>query len=127
CHGIEVGDGISKMVRICDGLAAIKAAGFELEYHEDLAQRGDPVPWYYPIAGELKHARTAADFFGVFRMSKVGRAVMHKFIGGLETIGFAPPGTQRTADTLAVAADCLIAGAKENQFTPMYLMVARKP
>lgn len=127
CHGIEVGDGISKMVRICEGLAAIKAAGFELEYHEDLAARGDPVPWWYPLAGELRHARTIADFFTVFRMSKLGRGVMHKFIGGLETVGIAPPGTQKTADTLAVAADCLVAGAKENLFTPMYLMVARKP
>jgi sterol 24-C-methyltransferase len=51
----------------------------------------------------------------------------HKFVGVLEKIGVAPHGTQKTADSLALAADCLVAGAKEDLFTPMYLMVARKP
>src|SRR3982074_1983828 len=42
--GIEQGDGISNMVKISEGIAAIKAAGFELLHHEDLADRPDPVP-----------------------------------------------------------------------------------
>lgn len=49
CHGIEVGDGISQMVKISEALRAIKACGFELEFHEDLAQRPDEVPWWYPL------------------------------------------------------------------------------
>ena len=100
------------MVKISEGIRAIKAAGFELEIHEDLAQRGDEVPWYYPIAGDMTHARSVADLFTVFRMTKVGRSVVHKFVGALETIGFAPKGTQKTADALATAADTLVAGAK---------------
>ncbi|CCX05212.1 S-adenosyl-L-methionine-dependent methyltransferase [Pyronema domesticum] len=127
CHGIEIGDGISQMVKISEGLRAIKAAGFELEYHEDLAQRPDVIPWYYPLAGDLKHVRSLSDLFTVFRMTKLGRSAVHKFVGGLEMLGVAPKGTQKTADTLAVAADCLVAGAKENLFTPMYMMIARKP
>ncbi|KAL7271344.1 Delta(24)-sterol C-methyltransferase [Rhizina undulata] len=127
CHGIEIGDGISQMVKISEALRAIKAAGFELEFHEDLAQRPDAVPWYYPLAGDLKYARTLADFFTVLRITQVGRTVVHKLVGALETVGIAPKGTQKTADALATAADSLVAGAKENLFTPMYLMIARKP
>lgn len=134
------------MVKISEGLRAIKAAGFELEYHEDLAQRGDEIPWYYPLAGDMKYCRSVGDLFTVLRMTKVGRGAVHKLVGALEMIGVAPKGTQKTADTLAVAADCLVAGAKvrpdptptlpgnrmltasqENLFTPMYMMIARKP
>lgn len=60
-------------------------------------------------------------------MTRIGRGTVHKFIGGLETLGVAPVGTQKTADALALAADSLVAGAKENIFTPMYMMIARKP
>lgn len=125
--GIEQGDGIANMVKISEGLRAIKAAGFELEFHEDLAKRPDATPWYYPLAGEYKHMGTIWDFPTIFRMTKIGRTMAHKFIGGLELLGLAPGGTQKTADSMAVAADCLVAGGKEDLFTPMYMMVARKP
>jgi sterol 24-C-methyltransferase len=125
--GIEQGDGISNMVRISEGIAAIKAAGFELELHEDLAKRPDATPWYYPIAGDFSMMGTYKDFFTIARMTWWGRGLAHKVIAGLEMVGLAPGGTQKTADSFAVAADCLVAGAKEDLFTPMYLMVARKP
>lgn len=125
--GIEQGNGISNMVRISEGLAAIKAAGFELMLHENLAKRPDKTPWYYPLAGEFKHMGTMFDFFTIARMTWWGRGLVHKFVGALEMVGVAPGGTQKTADSLARAADCLVAGAKQDLFTPMYLMVARKP
>ena len=109
---ITSGDGISQMVRISEALRAIKAAGFELEFHDDLAQRDDAIPWYYPIAGEMKYIRTIGDFFTVLRMTRLGRGAVHKLIGGLEAVGVAPYGTQKTADSLAVAADSLVAGAR---------------
>lgn len=125
--GIEQGDGISNMVTISEGIAAIKAAGFEMILHEDLAKRPDPRPWYYPIAGDLSMMGSIADFPRIVRMTRLGRGIAHKFVGALETIGIAPGGSQKTADSMALAADCLVAGAKEDLFTPMYLMVARKP
>ncbi|KAI9046962.1 hypothetical protein LZ554_009037 [Drepanopeziza brunnea f. sp. 'monogermtubi'] len=125
--GIELGDGISNMVKISEGIAAIKAAGFELELHENLAKRPDATPWYYPIAGDFSMMGSIYDFLTIARMTKLGRGITHKFVGVLEMIGLAPGGTQKTADSLALAADCLVAGAKEDLFTPMYLMVARKP
>lgn len=115
------------MVQIAEGLRAIKAAGFELEFNEDLAQRGDAIPWYYPLAGELKYTRSLGDLFTVLRMTKIGRGAVSKFVGALEMVGIAPQGTQKTAHTLETAADCLVEGAQKDLFTPMYMMIARKP
>ena len=125
--GIEQGDGISNMVTISEGLAAFRGAGFEMIHHEDLAARPDAIPWYYPLAGDLKHVRSLWDLFTVSRMTWWGRGLAHKLMGAGETLRLLPRGTQKTADSLALAADCLVAGGKQNLFTPMYLMVGRKP
>ena len=114
--GIEQGDGISNMVRV-----------FELEFHEDLALRPDATPWYYPLAGDFSMMGSLSDIFTIGRMTKVGRGAVHRFIGIMEMLRLAPKGTQKTADSLALAADCLVAGGRQKLFTPMYLMVARKP
>jgi len=124
---IEVGDGISNMVTISEGVAAMKNVGFELLHHEDLAARPDPQPWYWPIAGELSYMQSYLDFFTVFRMTHTARSIVHGFTGLLEIVGLAPKGSNKTANALATAADGLVAGAKLNLFTPMYLMVGRKP
>ena len=125
---IEEGNGISNMVPISEGLAAMKAAGFELLHHEDLAKReGDSIPWYWGIAGETKYMQSYWDLFTVLRMTHTGRRAVHVFTGLLETLGLAPAGTKKTADALAKGADGLVAGAKQDLFTPMYLMVGRKP
>jgi sterol 24-C-methyltransferase len=125
--GIEVGNGISNMVKISDALAAIKAAGFELIHNEDLAERPDKIPWYYPLAGSFRHMTSVWDLFTIARMTWWGRGIAHRVVGGFEKLGLFPKGSQKTADTLAIAADSLVAGAEKKLFTPMYLMVARKP
>ncbi|KAL4787617.1 S-adenosyl-L-methionine-dependent methyltransferase [Aspergillus varians] len=125
--GIEQGDGISNMVKVSEGLAAIKDAGLELLHNEDLADRSDAIPWYYPLAGSFKHMTSPWDFFTIARMTWWGRGLVHRFVGAMETIKLIPKGTQKTADSLALAADCLVAGGEKKLFTPMYLMVARKP
>jgi len=125
--GIEQGDGISNMVKTSEGLQAIKAAGFELGMAEDLADRQDARPWYYPLDGDLTMAGSLGDLVTIFRMTRLGRFLAHGAVGGLERIGLAPAGTKKTADSLGRAADALVAGGKEKLFTPMFLMVARKP
>jgi sterol 24-C-methyltransferase len=125
--GIEQGDGISNMCKVSEGLAAMKAAGFEMMHNEDLADRPDPFPWYWPLSGELRYIQSVYDVFTIVRMTKWGRWAAHNFAGALETLGVAPAGTKKTADSLALAADCLVAGGKDKLFTPMYLMVGRKP
>jgi len=125
--GIEQGDGIANMEKIDVALKAIKAAGFELHLNEDLAARPDKHPWWWPLSGDFAMMQTPFDFFTILRLTKIGRGVVHRFVGALETIGLAPRGTQKTADSLALAADNLVAGGKDHLFTPMYLMVAKKP
>ena len=96
--------------------------------HEDLAERPDISPWYWPLdAASWQCASSIGDLLTTFRMTKWGRLVMHNLIGVLETAGLAPPGTRKTADSLGKAADALVLGGKEHLFTPMFLMVARKP
>ena len=124
---VELGDGISNMEKIHVAVDAMKTAGFELEVNEDLADRDDELPWYWPLSGQLKYMQSIWDFPTLVRMTKIGRGAAHRFVGALETIGLAPKGTQKTADSLAVAADALVAGGREKLFTPMYLMVGRKP
>ncbi|KAK8160520.1 sterol 24-c-methyltransferase-like protein [Phyllosticta citrichinensis] len=125
--GIEQGDGISNMCTVSVALEAMKKVGFELEVNEDLADRPDPRPWYWPLAGNYTHMDSVWEFLHIFRMTKVGRSLAHKFCGALEYVGLAPKGTQKTADSLAYAADSLVAAGEEKLFTPMYLMVGRKP
>ncbi|KAN0073122.1 S-adenosyl-L-methionine-dependent methyltransferase [Elaphomyces granulatus] len=125
--GIEQGDGISNMVRVSEGLAAFKAVGFELLHAEDLADRPDATPWYYPLAGSFKYISSLSDLLIIARMTWWGRGIIHRCVGAMETIGLFPQGSQKTADSLALAADCLVAGGEKKLFTPMYLLVGRKP
>ncbi|OXV11777.1 hypothetical protein Egran_00462 [Elaphomyces granulatus] len=125
--GIEQGDGISNMVRVSEGLAAFKAVGFELLHAEDLADRPDATPWYYPLAGSFKYISSLSDLLIIARMTWWGRGIIHRCVGAMETIGLFPRGSQKTADSLALAADCLVAGGEKKLFTPMYLLVGRKP
>lgn len=125
--GIEQGDGISNMMKVSEGLEAIKAAGFQLEVHEDLANRNDARPWYYPLDGDLMMASSVGDVVTIARMTRIGRFLVHGAISGMERVGIAPRGTRKTAESLGHAADSLVAGGKEKLFTPMYLMIGRKP
>ncbi|PVH75062.1 CgERG6-2 protein [Cadophora sp. DSE1049] len=124
---IEQGDGIANMVPISEAHLAISSAGFTLLHAEDLATRPDPTPWYYPLAGDFKYLGSVWDFFTIFRMTRFARGAVEVLLGGLERCWVAPRGSARTAASLAKAADALVLGAKEGLFTPMYLMVARKP
>ncbi|KAF4119463.1 sterol 24-C-methyltransferase [Geosmithia morbida] len=125
--GIEQGDGISNMCKVEVALDAMKAAGFELLINDDLAERDDPFPWWWPLSGDTRYIQSIYDIFTIVRMTKWGRTLAHGFAGVMETLKLAPAGTKKTADSLALAADCLVAGGKEHLFTPMYLMVGRKP
>ncbi|PLB53038.1 putative tocopherol O-methyltransferase [Aspergillus steynii IBT 23096] len=125
--GIERGNGIVNMKTQAESIEAIQAAGFVIEHEEDLAERPDPIPWYYPIAGELRHTRSLWDMLTVLRMTKFGRAAMGQLLWTLETLRLAPAGTSETAQELADGADHLVRGGQLGLFTPMYLMIGKKP
>lgn len=125
--GIEQGDGIASMVSISEGRSAITAAGFHLQHAEDLSLRPDVVPWYFPLAGEFKYMGSIWDFFTIFRMTWLARTMVERLLQGLELMRLAPRGSAKTAASLARAGDSLVKGAKGGLFTPMYLMIAKKP
>lgn len=60
-HGIEVGDGIAEMRSLEAARKALLSVGFEIEHEEDLADRPDPIPWYYPLEGDIRKAQTLWD------------------------------------------------------------------
>lgn len=125
--GIERGNGISNMVPRKEALDAMRKAGFVIEHEEDLAEREDRKPWYAPLAGDLSGAQGLMDFLGYVRISKIGRIAIGGLLCAMETLRLAPTGTAETAKELSDGGDALVAGGKEKLFTPMYLMVGRKP
>lgn len=126
-HGIEVGDGIPEMRTIAQARQALKTVGFEIEHEEDLADRPDVIPWYYPLEGDISKAQTMWDYITVWRMSWSGKVVTQTAVRLLELVGLAPKGTYDVGEALKLAADALVKGGQQKLFTPMYLVIARKP
>ncbi|KAK9447884.1 S-adenosyl-L-methionine-dependent methyltransferase [Limtongia smithiae] len=127
CYGIEIGDGIPKMVHASVAQDALKSVGFQVLHQEDLASKGDEVPWYYPLSGEWKYCRSIGDLVTIFRTSWLGRNLLMKSLGLMERLHVAPAGSQKISQALEEAAINLVLGAKMGIFTPMMLYVAKKP
>ncbi|KXN84388.1 Sterol 24-C-methyltransferase erg6 [Leucoagaricus sp. SymC.cos] len=126
-HQIELGNGIPEMRPLRLARQALKDVGFEIEHEEDLADRPDSVPWYYPLEGDISKAQTFWDYLTVWRMSWSGKLVSHNAIRLMEWVGILPKGTFDVSESLKVAADALVKGGQTKLFTPMYLVVSRKP
>jgi sterol 24-C-methyltransferase len=126
-HGIEVGDGIAEMRTMRQAQKALRTVGYEVLHEEDLAERPDPIPWYYPLEGDVRKAQTAWDYITVWRMSAMGILVTHTLLWLMQLVGLVPKGTWEVGETLRLAALALVKGGQQKLFTPMFLMVARKP
>ncbi|KZT62452.1 hypothetical protein CALCODRAFT_522352 [Calocera cornea HHB12733] len=125
-HEIELGDGIPEMRTSAEARQALKAVGFDILHEEDLAERPDPIPWYYPLEGNISNAQTLWDYFTVWRMSWSGMLVTHSALRVLEAVGFVPKGTVDVGESLKRALAALVAGGRLKVFTPMHLFVSRK-
>lgn len=145
-HQIEFGNGIPEMRKKEVAFNALKKVGFEVLHEEDLADRPDPVPWYYPLEGDIWKAQTAWDYITVWRMSWSGKLVSHNFMKLAEFVGFLPKGTWSVGEALKVAGDSLVRSGQKKViffstcllalslihlcrqlFTPMYLVISKKP
>ncbi|EPT00560.1 hypothetical protein FOMPIDRAFT_1023699 [Fomitopsis schrenkii] len=124
---IELGNGIPEMRPIGQARDAMSKVGFTLEHEEDLAERPDEVPWYYPLEGDIFKAQTAWDYITVWRMSWSGKLVTHYGVWVLERLGLVPKGTGEVGEALKIAGDSLVEGGRTKLFTPMYLVICRKP
>lgn len=125
-HGIEVGDGIPEMRDIKVTRAALKEVGFSIERDEDLADNDDPLPWYYPLEGDLRKCQSLWDVFTAWRMTWFGKLTTQTAVSVFERIGLAPKGTHDVGEQLKIAGDALVDGGKTKLFTPMMLFVCRK-
>lgn len=126
-HGIERGNGIPKMRPTAECIQALKNVGFQVELHQNMADVGDSIQWYYPLEGDLRKCQTMRDVLTTLAMTKAGRFTTTNLCRVLEKVGLAPKGTVETQKFLEVAADALVAGARRNLFTPMFFFVVRKP
>ncbi|RGB34794.1 S-adenosyl-L-methionine-dependent methyltransferase [Rhizophagus diaphanus] len=126
-RGVEYADGIPELFKTSVALQSLKNVGFEVVSAEDLALNDDTIPWYYPLEGDIRKAQCLWDYFSVFRMTHFGKFCTRALVGGLEKVGIAPAGSFQTQIVLETAGDCLVEGGKLGIFTPMYLMVGRKP
>ena len=122
-HEIEFGNGIPEMRPIVKAREALKSVGFQIEHEEDLADRGDQVPWYYPLEGKVGNAQTAWDYFTIWRMSWSGKLVTHNAIWVMEKMGLVPKGTGDVGEALKVAADSLVAGGRSKVCAIWFLVL----
>lgn len=111
-HEIELGNGIPEMRPLAKARQALLNVGFAIEHEEDLADRPDAIPWYYPLEGDIRKAQTMWDYFTVWRMSWSGKLVTHNVVWVLEKFGVVPKGTHDVGETLKVAADALVKGGQ---------------
>ncbi len=108
---IEYGSGLPPMHSFRDVEIAAKKVGFEIVYEHDLALDVEGTrPWY-----------------GKLDMSYVSTTITHYFTLFMETIGLAAKGSARAHTMLLHAVDGLVAGGRTGTFTPMHLVVFRKP
>uniref|UniRef100_A0A1D1XPD8 Methyltransferase n=1 Tax=Anthurium amnicola TaxID=1678845 RepID=A0A1D1XPD8_9ARAE len=126
-RGIEYADGIPELFKTSVALQSLKNVGFEVVSDNDLALNDDTIPWYYPLEGDIGKAQCIWDYFSVFRMTHFGKFCTRSLVGGLEKIGIAPTGSLQTQFVLETAGDCLVESGRLGIFTPMYLMVGKKP
>jgi sterol 24-C-methyltransferase len=111
-HAIEFGNGIPEMRPMYKSRRALLTVGFEIEYDEDLAERPDVVPWYYPLEGDIRKAQTFWDYFTVWRMSWSGKLVTHNALRFLEFFRIIPKGTWEVGEALKVGGDALVKGGQ---------------
>lgn len=111
-HKIEIGNGIPEMRHIAKARAALKNVGFEILHEEDLAERPDAIPWYYPLEGDLTKAQTFWDLFMCWRTSSSGMFVSHYGLWLLEALRAVPMGTWEVCETLKIAGEGCVEGGR---------------
>lgn len=111
-HQLEIGNGIPEMRPLAKAREALVKVGFEIQHEEDLAERDDKVPWYYPLEGDIRKAQTFWDYITVWRMSWSGQLISHNAIWLMERFGVLPKGTYDVSETLKIAAYALVKGGK---------------
>ncbi|KAG2484242.1 hypothetical protein HYH03_016976 [Edaphochlamys debaryana] len=108
---INFGNGLPEMRTWKEAEDAGKKCGFELVMSLDLATASVVCgPWYERL-----------------RMGKYTHAINHAMVSTVDAIGLAPKGLKDVHHMLVEVAKSLIAGGETGVFTPMHLLLFRKP
>ena len=120
---IEEGDGLPDMATQQECVDALRAAGFEVIEARDMAldERFGGDPWYWPL-----HPSNNPFTFR-FQMSDLGKFLTRNMVWVLEGLRLAPKGTTKVQTMLQQGGWGCARGGHTGTFTPMWLMVARKP
>lgn len=120
---IEEGDGLPDMATEEEVVRALKAVGFEMVEARDMAldERYGGDPWYMP----LYPSWNPLDFR--FQFNPLGMPLSRLILSCLETIRLAPKGTSKVQAMLQQGGWGCVQGGMTGVFTPMYLMIARRP
>eukprot|EP00929_Paragymnodinium_shiwhaense_P116234 TRINITY_DN8558_c0_g2_i1.p1 TRINITY_DN8558_c0_g2~~TRINITY_DN8558_c0_g2_i1.p1 ORF type:complete len:390 (+),score=114.40 TRINITY_DN8558_c0_g2_i1:88-1257(+) len=122
---IMLGDGLPDLVHTSVCTQALKDAGFEVLEVRDCALDGHlegGEPWYMPLVPSWNPT-----VWPRFQFNPVMFALMPIILRGLELVGLVPAGTKNTQVMLQAGGVGCAQGGVTGAFTPMWLMVARKP
>lgn len=115
---IMVGDGLPDVLSISRVHKSIHEAGFEIIEARDRSM-DTPLPWY----SVLQPQWTLSDL----KITPLGRWLTHVMLMAMETVRLAPKGSVKIHRTLCKGADALTAAGVEGIFSPLYLLILRKP
>lgn len=119
-EGIEKGNALPELAFAKDVKKNMEDAGFVDVVVKDLCDRADPqTPWYLPLSGALT--------ISGWKHTSWGRAITHRALSVLEWMHIAPKGSTEVSKLLCDTADDLVEGGRLEIFTPMLLVVGRKP
>ena len=120
---IEEGDGLPDMCHTSAVDKAIKKAGFELLESRDVALDENPggITWYQPLTPSWNVLSQRFQFTGF------GMWLTTNLLWVLEKCRLAPAGTSKVQTMLQQGGIGCAQGGITGTFTPMYLIVARKP
>jgi len=116
--GIEKGNGVPVIEDFQTEINAIKAAGFELVLAVDRAEESE-IPWYDSLSGHWTLTG--------FKHTPLGRYLTNWMVWSLEKAWVAPSGTVKVHTLLCQTANDLSNAGKLGIFTPMFLVIGRKP
>lgn len=120
---IEEGDGLPDMATQDECTNALTSVGFELIEARDMAldERYGGDPWYLPLYPSYN------PFSFRFQLSPPGMFITRNILWVLELIWLVPSGTYKVQEMLQQGGWGCAQGGHTGTFTPMWLMVARKP
>lgn len=120
---IEEGDGLPDMASQEECVSALKSVGFEIIEYRDMAlddQHGGD-PWWLPLWPSWNPLTFR------FQMTEIGKFITRNLLWSIEFLWLAPKGSYKVQEMLQQGGWGCAQGGYTGTFTPMFMMVARKP